>query len=282
MQSEAETLRRKSRAAESANGTNPDFQFPAPSTNGRTPSKSTRPPPSSQSRGRPTARETSQLVTEQETPRIERNKMMRSESGSARRKSSLTRGKRISMSYANSGVISEWGHMYDGLLLRSPLTNLEAQPHTAVKDSDLYKHVDVEQPEPQRARQLLIWCARRAMDELTEEQKQVSESRQGSSDPGKDPPPLSADDVKLLKGVEDEIIRMLAGGKLDTNVFSSNEDSEAPMELRENEQNVRNRAREVRFNAHIQQCVCPAYHSDSPFLTVSCSDSSRRTRLGLR
>ena len=126
----------------------------------------------------------------------------------------------------------------------------EATPHTAVRDSNLYKHIDIEQPEPQRAKQLLIWCSRRAMDELTEEQ---SAARQGSSNPGKDPPPVIADDVKLLKGVEDEIIRMLAEGKLDTNVFSSPEDPGGPEQLKENEQNVRNKAREVRFNAHIQK-----------------------------
>lgn len=106
MQSEADILRQQSRsAAESShsNGANPDFQFPAPTPNGR--NKSLRPPPS-QSRGRTVTRETSQPINDQETPRIERNKMLRADPGhSARRKSSLTRGKRITTSYANTGVI---------------------------------------------------------------------------------------------------------------------------------------------------------------------------------
>lgn len=105
MQSEADSLRRQSRAAESAIAVNPAFQIPPPSTNGRS-NKSSRPPPS-QSRGRAISRETSQPIPQQETPQIERNKMMRADPGHTRRKSSLTRGKRISSSYVNTGVISE-------------------------------------------------------------------------------------------------------------------------------------------------------------------------------
>ena len=129
-----------------------------------------------------------------------------------------------------------------------------AQPHTSVRDSSFYKHIDVEQPEPQRAKQLLIWCSYRAMNELTGEQTQLSSTpRRSSTIPGKDPPPLSSEDVQLLKGVEEEIIRMLAESKIDTNVFSSPEDPGTPVQLKENEQNVKNRAREVRFNEHIQE-----------------------------
>ncbi len=50
---------------------------------------------------------------------------------------------------------------------------------------------------------------------------------------------------------------MLAEKKVDTNVYggagSQNGDAQRP--LRENEQNVKNRAREARFNAHIQRCA---------------------------
>ena len=92
------------------------------------------------------------------------------------------------------------------------------------------------------------------MNELTEEQTRMSAtSKQTTSNPGKDPPPLSAEDVNLLKSVEEDIIKLLAESKIDTNVFSPPEEAEAHSQLKPNEQNVRNRAREVRFNAHIQK-----------------------------
>lgn len=92
------------------------------------------------------------------------------------------------------------------------------------------------------------------MNELAEEgSRSSSTSRQSSNNHGKDPPALSADDMQLLKGVGEDVIKMLAENKIDTNVFSSPDDSEAPVQLKQNEQNVKNKAREVRFNAHIQK-----------------------------
>lgn len=125
-----------------------------------------------------------------------------------------------------------------------------AQPHTSVADSAFYKHIDVELPEPQRAQQLLIWCSHRAVGELTEKPPN-STSGKGSKAAGKDPP-LSKADIQLLKGVQDDVIRMLAEKKVDTNVFSPSGDGTS-RSLKPNEQNVKNRARESRFNAHIQK-----------------------------
>lgn len=133
-----------------------------------------------------------------------------------------------------------------------------AQPHTSVRDSSFYKHIDIDVPEPQRAQQLLIWCSHRAMSELVEENsKRVaegvsSEASTSTGANGKDPPPLSSADMMLLKGVEESVVRMLAERKIDTNVYSPPEDSEAPKQLKENQENVRNRARELKFNTHIQ------------------------------
>lgn len=93
------------------------------------------------------------------------------------------------------------------------------------------------------------------MSELTDEQtKLLSAARENTNNPGKDPPPFSTEDVHVLKGVEEDMIKMLAESKIDTDVFSSDDGSaRPPTELKPNEQNVRNRAREVRFNAHIQK-----------------------------
>ena len=94
------------------------------------------------------------------------------------------------------------------------------------------------------------------MNELADQNAQPSAtSRQGANNAGNDRPAISAGDVQLLKSVEEEVIKLLANSQIDTNVFSPPEDTEAPMELRANEQNVKNRAREVRFNAHIQKYV---------------------------
>ncbi|KAF7794758.1 hypothetical protein EIP86_005896 [Pleurotus ostreatoroseus] len=253
MQSETDSLRRQTRVAESTNGINTSFQFPAASTNGRTNTKTSRALPS-ESRGRAVTRETSLPIPDQETPQIMRNKLMRGTPGHTRRKSSLTRGKRISSTYVNTGVIT--------------------QPHTSVRDSSFYKHIDAEEPEPRRAQQLLIWCSHRAMTELGEESAKTSAPLgNGANNPGKDPPPISADDIQLLKSVEEDIIKMLAEGKVDTNVYSPPEDSETPTQLKENEQNVQNRAREVRFNVHIQKLK----QEDEAWIEVGTSYNSFRS-----
>lgn len=101
MQSETDTLRRKSQAAENSIGTlNTDFAFPASKTN-------------RQQQATPSQRihDASLPLPLQETPQIERNRFMRGEPSSHRRKSSLSRGKRISSSYEATGVIcklSRW------------------------------------------------------------------------------------------------------------------------------------------------------------------------------
>ncbi|GJE89926.1 Mis12-Mtw1 protein family-domain-containing protein [Phanerochaete sordida] len=245
MQSETDMLRRKSLAAAAAASSDPRFQFPAPGTSSRT----TKPP--SQPRGR--IREMSQPLPSQETPQQERNKLLRGQTDH-RRKSSLTRGKRISSTYQSTGVI--------------------AQPHTSVRNSSFYKHIDVELPEPQRAAQLLIWCSHRAMNELADEITQAaSTSKQGSKDAGKDPPPLSEGDLQLLRGVGEDLVRMLAERKIDTNVYSEAGEEDEPRQLKPNEQNVRNREREVKFNAHIQRLK----QEDEAWVEVGASYNSFRS-----
>ena len=203
----------------------------------------------------------SQPLPLQETPEIRKNKLLRGEpvAGKARRKSSLTRGKRISSTFENTGVIGESSRYFRPLLRKySHFYAESAQPHTAVRDSNFYKHIDVELPEPQRAQQLLIWCSHRAMNELVEQNTRTAatpSSQLNGKDAGKDPPPLSSADMLLLKGVEENVVRMLAEKRVDTNVYSPPDDGETSMILKENEGNVRNRAREARFNAHIQKSV---------------------------
>src|ERR1700743_3237402 len=49
---------------------------------------------------------------------------------------------------------------------RHSLTYCTALPHSEVDVADYYKHIESEGlPEPRRMRQLLTWCAERALDE---------------------------------------------------------------------------------------------------------------------
>ena len=104
-QSEIDVLKPRSRLPDSTNSSiNPAFQFPPPEAGGV--SRPQKPP--SQQRGR--IREMTQPLPLQETPEIRKNKIMRGEvlPGHTRRKSSLSRGKRISSTFESTGVIGEY------------------------------------------------------------------------------------------------------------------------------------------------------------------------------
>lgn len=242
MQSETNNLRhQKSRVANGA--INPAFQFPAEPTT-----------PEDNHRIRPVM----QPIATSETPQILKNKIMRGEVPNPRRKSSISRGKRASSSFENTGVISgcSCARTVDMPCseIQSRLFVFLAQPHTSVSESMFYKHIDVDLPEPQRAQQLLIWCANRAMNDFADEHAPSSSSRRNVASAGKDPP-LSPEDMQLLKSVQEEVIRLLAEKKIDTNVSGDSSSVPPPERTRANEQNVRNRARETKFNEHIQRYV---------------------------
>ena len=118
MQSETDTLRRKSQAAEQAAGSlNGDVQFPP-----RTP----RAPGSSSRRDVDTVAP----LAQQETPQIEKNKIMRGETGH-RRRSSVSRGKRASSSYETTGIICELHVHLFYFLIRQPRDQSESSPCSA-------------------------------------------------------------------------------------------------------------------------------------------------------
>lgn len=128
-----------------------------------------------------------------------------------------------------------------------------------MNDSSFYKHIDCDLPEPQRARQLLVWSAARAVSRLSEVSSSAKPSKppsKSSSSHGKDPP-LDDRKKQILKTVQEDFIRMLAEKKIDTSVYSNGEDGKSVKEgiLKPNEQNVKNRAREVTFQQHINRCA---------------------------
>ncbi|KAG1804902.1 Mis12-Mtw1 protein family-domain-containing protein [Suillus plorans] len=260
MESETVHLRQRSRAKDAIDSS---FKFPPSTpkhTSQRYPSDALHPLPDS------------------ETPQIERNKLLREGVSlpprtpqrtpqHSRRTSMSARGKRISTSFENTGVIT--------------------QPHATVSDSSFYKHIDCDLPDPQRARQLLVWSAARAMTRISEassSSKSQSKSKASSSGSGKDPPPLDEHRKQILKIVQDDFIRMLAEKKIDTPVYGHGLDGQAGGEqnLKPNEQNVKNREREIKFREHIERASAEAdawtqvdYFYNS-YITNSKADLERR------
>lgn len=211
MKSEADQLRRKSRAAEDTAGfVDPPFPLQAAGTSRRT---------------TPGYTDTTRSVNVHETPKHNRNKALREVNG--RRSSTGSRGKRVSTSYEATGII--------------------AKPHSSVSDLTLYKHIDPEVSESQRARQLLVWSAHRASSTS-------ASSSTSSAQQGKDPPPkLNSEGVKILRQVQEHTIKMLVDKLVDTSVYGDDAGASSSAQLRANEQNVMNREREERFLARIER-----------------------------
>jgi hypothetical protein len=114
-----------------------------------------------------------------------------------------------------------------------------------VDDASLYKHIDSELPDPDRARQLIILSAARAPLPAPRE--------------GKDPPdPPSEKGMKLLQELKDDVLLLLAERKVDMNVMATDQPgstANGSVDVRANEQNVNNRARTARFKDEIRTYV---------------------------
>ncbi|OJJ44380.1 hypothetical protein ASPZODRAFT_144951 [Penicilliopsis zonata CBS 506.65] len=117
-----------------------------------------------------------------DTPVIQRNKEMRgTKSGKQRRSSLGMRGRRAS-SLIDSGA-SNGGNPFPQeqqthpiLLPIADISVLVALPHKAVGTAEFYKHIAADLPEPRRMRQLLIWCATRAMGDKPSGSRSEDES----------------------------------------------------------------------------------------------------------
>jgi kinetochore protein Mis13/DSN1 len=113
-----------------------------------------------------------------------------------------------------------------------------------VDDASLYKHIDSELPDPDRARQLVILCAARAPLPARE---------------GKDPPSQPSEKgMKLLQEVKDDVLLLLAEQKLDMKVMTADQPgsvANGTVDVRANEQNINNRVRTARFKDEIRTYV---------------------------
>ena len=88
------------------------------------------------------------------------------------------------------------------------MTLMPGIPHASVDSKLLYTHLGSQMPEPIRARHLIAWCAKRAVDAET--------SKKGKSK-GKD---RTDNGDRILNEIMDEFITSLGRGQVDTNVFA--------------------------------------------------------------
>lgn len=156
-----------------------------------------------------------------DTPMIKKNREMRREQ-SERRKSS--------MGQASARVTESFGA---GIL---------ANPHPSVDYPEFYTHISPELPEALRIRQLLVWCSSRALS---------STSAPTIPSPSEPLPKLKSSQQTVLREMQDELMKMLCLGKVDTSLSLSDSDSSTSgrrkQKVKEHPRNVINRAQEAEF-----------------------------------
>lgn len=255
--------------------TDPLFQFSA--TTSRSNSMDSR------TKGKNRASMGTELIVplpEHDTPQMERNRRLRDGPGwgeddsdqrgrgsgkeSHRRKSSLSRGKRISTSFENSGVIGAFTIPFIHVVILTiamplnpkPWLLITAHPHTSVSDSSFFKHIDAELPNSERVRQLLIWCTSRAAAQIRQETTSTHELGAATLPRL---PLLSKEASEVFKTIQEDTLRFLAEKKVDLSSYAQegappgSSGSSGP--LRENKQNVANRGLAVTYGGQIQRCA---------------------------
>ena len=198
-----------------------------------------------------------------ETPQIDRSRQMRAEA-SERRRNSIEHRRRGSESIGKSGGISAssaalsytnstsdrtGGLLHDddnddnggNFVTTGPI--LLVTPHPTVEPKQYHRYISTEVPPAQRVRQLLVWTSSHAQS-------------QASSTSKRSLPVLSADSTRILRRVQDSVIRQLAGGSIDTSVYSSSkgkerEDGSRP--LKPNPRNVKNQERLQKWGHNIER-----------------------------
>lgn len=89
-------------------------------------------------------------------------------------------------------------------------------PHESVPSHSLYRHIDVDLPEPHRARHLLVWCAKRAAAPTpAENTKDKSKAKKNLNDA----------DSALVVSIQDRVIRQLMDLTIDIPLYDVSGDS---------------------------------------------------------
>jgi kinetochore protein Mis13/DSN1 len=198
-----------------------------------------------------------------DTPVIRKNRAMRErKSGKGERRSSLgLRGRRasslIDTGNSNGEHIEPWIFSEVG----SVLIYTPALPHSEVEIADFYKHIESEGlPEPRRMRQLLTWCATRAMGEQLsasphahpeyDEQsaRLAGEHRSASSK-------LSSLTASTARVIQEELLKDFAN-RSDMSDWFGREDAQQagePLPVKPNPKNVQNAAKIDELEAQIRR-----------------------------
>ncbi|KAJ3017534.1 hypothetical protein HKX48_003500 [Thoreauomyces humboldtii] len=157
-----------------------------------------------------------------DTPMIARNKNMRQTVGGGgvgRRRSSIgLRGKRTST--AHNGLCP--------------------QPHETIEPEDFYRHIDADLSDPNRMRQLLVWCAQRSLVDRSSETSKLD-------------PALLA----ILREVQNDVIVGLTSKQINTSWYhrpaESSELAGSPVKKLPHPQNAINAQKLVTLKAELER-----------------------------
>lgn len=191
----------------------------------------------------PKRRETKIELVFSETPVIRRNKAMRQTSSDSNRRSSAgLRGKRAS-SLIDAG-------------------SSNAVPHTEVRTQDFYKHISQDLMEPRRMKQLLVWCANRALDEKLKLGVVVEEGERQAAHAGASNaiPTMGICTNKVpARVVQEELLAEFANRSELSNWFDRPEDTTqtvSSLVKKPNPRNVQNAAKLAELEAEVARYVC--------------------------
>ncbi|KAG8968143.1 hypothetical protein FRC03_008496 [Tulasnella sp. 419] len=151
-----------------------------------------------------------------DTPLISKNREMRKEKTERRKSSMGARSARVSESFG-AGIV--------------------ATPHAAVESSSFYTHISPELPEAIRIRQLLVWCAHRAVSASTPD------------GPSSKLPSLSASQSRILSTIQEDVMKMMCLGKVSTSLGQGDDEPAPPRKkvIKEHPRNVINQQEEKKF-----------------------------------
>ncbi|KAG9016436.1 hypothetical protein FRB93_010685 [Tulasnella sp. JGI-2019a] len=167
------------------------------------------------------------LVPLDDTPMIQKNRELRHEQ-TIRRKSSIgLRSVRVSESFG-AGIL--------------------ANPHPSVEFANFYTHISPELPEALRIRQLLVWCSSRAQVTLGSTSG-AGPSNQAANAAGSPAlPALSTGQEALLREIQDDFMKSLCLGKVDTSLpVPDGTPGKRKKRVKQHPRNIVNRAQEAEF-----------------------------------
>lgn len=117
-------------------------------------------------------------------------------------------------------------------------TGVITQPHPSISPAAFHKHLDATLPDALRLRHLLVWCANR---NLPANNKSTPSSSANL-------PTLTSAQRDQLKAIQQEFIKRLVSGRVETAVASSaHEKVGSNAQLEEHEQNTKNKQRLANF-----------------------------------